>query len=66
LVVSGDGGDVDELQNGEGSLVASTESSSSSWNAEEKPLEELHAPACFGWCYWRQITARWSKWRASA
>jgi hypothetical protein len=40
-VASGDGGDVDEVQNGEGSSVASTESSSSSWNAEEKPLEEL-------------------------
>jgi hypothetical protein len=56
---------MDEVQNSEGSSVASTESSSSSWNAEEKPLEELQAPACFGWCYWRRITMRWSKWRAS-
>jgi hypothetical protein len=40
-VVSGDSGDVDEAQNGEGSSVASTESSSPSWNVEEKLLEEL-------------------------
>jgi hypothetical protein len=40
--------DVDELQTSEGSSVASSESSSSSWDAEEKPLEELQAPACFG------------------
>jgi hypothetical protein len=33
--------DVDELQTSEGSSVASSESSSSSWDAEEKPLEEL-------------------------
>jgi hypothetical protein len=40
---------VDEMQNGEGSSVASTESSSPSWNAEKKPLEELQSPVCFGY-----------------
>jgi hypothetical protein len=40
--------DVDELQMSEGSLVVSSESSSSSWDAEEKPLEEHQAPAYFG------------------
>jgi hypothetical protein len=40
-VISSADGEVDELGMGEGSSVASTESSFSSWNAEEKPLEEL-------------------------
>jgi hypothetical protein len=40
--------DVDELQTSEGSSVVSSESSSSSWDAAEKPLEELQAPTYFG------------------
>jgi hypothetical protein len=48
MVLGGDG-DQDKMQNGEGSLVASTESSSPSSNAEEKPLEELQAPGSFGY-----------------
>jgi hypothetical protein len=45
----GSNGEVDDMQNGEGSSVVSTESSSPSWNTEEKPLEELQAPVCFGY-----------------
>jgi hypothetical protein len=48
MVLGGDG-DQDKMQNGEGSSVASTELSSPSWNAEEKPLEELQAPVSFGY-----------------
>jgi hypothetical protein len=52
MVLGGDG-DQDEMQNGEGSSVASMESGSPSWNAEEKPLEELQAPVCFGYGWLR-------------
>jgi hypothetical protein len=48
MVLGGDG-DQDKMQNGEGSSVASTELSFSSWNADEMPLEELQAPASFGY-----------------
>jgi hypothetical protein len=48
-MVLGDDGDQDKMQNGEGSSVASTELSSSSWNADEMPLEELQVSASFGY-----------------
>jgi hypothetical protein len=47
-VISSANGEVDEVRTGEVSSMASTGSSFSSWNTEEKLLEELQAPVCFG------------------
>jgi hypothetical protein len=45
--------------------VASSESSSSSWDAEEKPLEEFQATASFRSWRWHRFAARFDKATAS-
>jgi hypothetical protein len=53
------------MQNGEGSSVASTESSFPSWSAVEKPLEELQAPVVFGLLWRGRVTAKQIKTNSS-